>query len=118
MSTHYPQRSYKTLLLNAPSWFGMLYKLISPLLRETTKAKVHILSHGKKQIQVLKEVLGEECLKYLPPELLETDKAKHRQLVKENQHKPLPTSPMEIELRDFCCARLKDAGLEMKTLAK
>jgi hypothetical protein len=54
MSANYPQRSYKTLLLNAPSWFGMLYKMLSPMLRESTKAKIKILSHGKHQTEKLR----------------------------------------------------------------
>ena len=54
MSTHYPQRSYKTLILNAPAWFGMLYKFIAPMLRESTKEKVQILSNGPQQVEVLR----------------------------------------------------------------
>lgn len=116
MSTHYPQRAYKTLILNAPSWFGMLYKLISPMLRESTKAKVQILSQGNKQLSVLKEALGEDCLKYLPPELLETDKKKYKELLKASKDKPLPASPLEQGLREFCCARLDEAGVGMKPI--
>ena len=123
MSTHYPQRSHKTLLLNAPSWFGMLYKLISPMLREGTRAKVEILSHGKHQVEVLRDILGDECLQYLPPELLETDKKKHHNKKHNDSddqtgHKQLPISPMEQELRDFCCARLEEAGLNMKRIIR
>ena len=110
-SVHYPQRSYKTLLLNAPSWFGMLYKLISPLLRESTRAKVTILSHGQHQVDVLREVLGDDCLQYLPAELLDTGKRKTKEHTKE-----LPVSPVEQELRDFCRARLQEAGVEMNPL--
>lgn len=117
MSTHYPHRSYKTLILNAPSWFGMLYKLLSPLLRESTKEKVQILTHGKHQVDVLREVLGEDCLNYLPPDILETDRKKHKELLKQSHHKlELPKSPIEKEFREFCCARLQEAGEEMNTL--
>jgi len=113
MSAHYPQRSYKTLLLNAPSWFGMLYKLISPMLRESTRAKVEILSHGEHQVQVLREILGDECLQYLPPELLETGKRRDKA-----HHDPLPESPMEKQLRDFCLARLEEANVKMNPLIR
>lgn len=53
MDMHYPQRAHKTLLINAPKWFHLIYKLVSPLLRETTKEKIEILSRGKKQDAVL-----------------------------------------------------------------
>lgn len=45
MDAHFPQRSHKTYLINAPKWFGAMYKLISPLLRESTKQKIQI--YGK-----------------------------------------------------------------------
>jgi hypothetical protein len=67
MDAHFPQRSHKTLILNAPKWFHMLYKLISPLLRDTTKAKIEIHSRSKKQDAVLKDYLGEDAAKKLPP---------------------------------------------------
>lgn len=112
MSAHYPQRSYKTLLLNAPSWFGMLYKMLSPMLRESTKAKIEILSHGKHQTEKLRELLGDECLTYLPQELLETDKKK----LEEAKEASTPESPMEEDFRNFCLDRLADAGEEMQPL--
>jgi CRAL/TRIO domain len=42
MDAHFPQRSHRTYLINAPKWFGAIYKLISPLLRESTKEKIQI----------------------------------------------------------------------------
>jgi hypothetical protein len=114
MSAHYPQRSYKTLLLNAPSWFGMLYKMFSPLLRESTKAKIEILSHGKHQTEKLRELLGDECLKYLPQELLETDKKK----MKQAKETPPPESPMEEDFRSFCLKQLAEGGEDMRQLIR
>lgn len=98
MSSNYPQRAFKTLIINSPGWFGALYRAISPLLRESTRLKIQILSPGKKQRQVLEEYLG-PCL----PEALFTGE-------------PVSfsdTSSMENDLREFCLARLRDAGLEM-----
>uniref|UniRef100_A0A7R9WNG5 CRAL-TRIO domain-containing protein n=1 Tax=Craspedostauros australis TaxID=1486917 RepID=A0A7R9WNG5_9STRA len=62
MSKHYPQRSHKTLMLNAPRWFGTLFSLFKPLLRESTKAKIQIFSASQtaQQRDVLVEILGEE----------------------------------------------------------
>lgn len=86
MSSHYPQRSFKTLIINSPAWFGALYRVISPLLRESTRLKIQILSPGRKQQQVLEEYLG-PCL----PEALLT-----------GESVPLSDiSLMEKELRDF-----------------
>jgi hypothetical protein len=53
MDNHFPQRAHKTLLINAPKWFGVIYKLLTPLLRESTKDKISILSRGKKQEEAL-----------------------------------------------------------------
>jgi hypothetical protein len=79
MDAHFPQRSHKTLLINAPKWFGAIYKIISPLLRESTKAKISILSKGKKQDESLRSLLS-ECpipedtkLEEIPPSSMEED---------------------------------------------
>ena len=58
MDHHYPQRAHKTLIINAPKWFNLLYKIVSPLLRESTKAKIEIFTRGKRQDKVLKSLLG------------------------------------------------------------
>ena len=81
MDAHFPQRSHKTLLINAPKWFGAIYKLISPLLRETTKQKIFIYSKGKKQDEALQSLLA-GCN-------IPADDA------------PIEPSEMEKELRDF-----------------
>ena len=58
MDHHYPQRANKTLIINAPKWFNLLYKIVSPLLRESTKAKIEIHTRGKRQDKELKALLG------------------------------------------------------------
>ena len=58
MDHHYPQRANKTLIINAPKWFNLLYKIVSPLLRESTKAKIEIHTRGKRQDKVLNALLG------------------------------------------------------------
>ena len=97
MSHHYPQRSYKTLIINAPSWAGMIYKLISPLLRESTRNKISILNGGTRQEKVLKEILGE-----VPSELSESGTYKGC------------NSAFEQEMRAFVVARLQEGGMEMQ----
>lgn len=67
MSDHYPQRSHKTLLINAPSWVKMAYGLVKPLLRESTKQKITLFSGGKAQDRALIEILGKDSV---PKEIL------------------------------------------------
>ncbi len=79
MDAHFPQRSHRTFLINAPKWFGALYKIITPLLRESTKEKIQILSKGKEQDEILKDLLR-DCpipdgakLENVPPGEMEED---------------------------------------------
>jgi len=95
MDAHFPQRSHKTLLINAPKWFGALFKLISPLLRESTKQKISILTKGKKQDELLKDLLS-EC-----------------HIDGDTKVEDISPSTMEEEMRNFCLARLTDTGVEM-----
>lgn len=89
MSHHYPQRSYKTLLINAPRWFGTIYHIIAPLLRESTRKKIEILNGGKKQDEVLKACLGDA----VPEELLSASDG----TVSGSHH----DAEMEQEMRNF-----------------
>jgi hypothetical protein len=59
MDAHFPLRAHKTLLINSPRWFGAIFKIISPLLRESTKEKITILSKGKKQDEAIRTLLSE-----------------------------------------------------------
>jgi hypothetical protein len=83
MDAHFPQRSHRTLLINAPKWFGAIYKLISPLLRESTKQKIQIFSKGKKQDDALQNLLS-EC-----------------PISSGKKIEEMPPSDMEVELRNF-----------------
>lgn len=98
MDAHFPQRSHRTFLINAPRWFGALYKVASPLLRESTKEKIQILSKGKEQDRILKDLL-QDC------PVPEGEKLEN-----------VPAGIMEEELREFCLARLEEAGVEMQLL--
>lgn len=95
MDAHFPLRSHRTLLINSPKWFGAIYTIISPLLRESTKQKITILSKGKKQDEALQNILG-NCP-------IPTGK---------NRFDEIPPSEMEIDLRNFvssksgCCEQV------------
>mmetsp|Transcript_6587 Transcript_6587/g.18912 ORF Transcript_6587/g.18912 Transcript_6587/m.18912 type:complete len:462 (+) Transcript_6587:148-1533(+) len=95
MDAHFPQRSYKTFLINAPKWFGALYKLASPLLRESTKEKIMILTKGKEQDNILRDLLR-DC-----------------PIPEGTKYEDVPAGIMEDELRNFCLARLEEAGETM-----
>jgi hypothetical protein len=88
MDSHFPQRSHKTLILSAPKWFNALYKIFSPLLRETTKAKIEIHSRGKKQDEALRRVLGDKLAQLLPPSVWSRKhvKAKKGEEEQEQEH--------------------------------
>jgi hypothetical protein len=45
---HYPERAYVIFIVNAPSWFSWIWKLLKPFVHENTQKKVKILS--KKEI--------------------------------------------------------------------
>jgi CRAL/TRIO domain len=110
MDSHFPQRSHKTLILSAPKWFNALYKLFSPLLRETTKAKIEIHSRGKKQDEALRRVLGDKVAQLLPPSVWSKKHVKGRKGDDEGHHhahhvdwhnEVIPETELEKELRAF-----------------
>mmetsp|Transcript_13868 Transcript_13868/g.21872 ORF Transcript_13868/g.21872 Transcript_13868/m.21872 type:complete len:370 (-) Transcript_13868:188-1297(-) len=98
MDAHFPQRAHKTLLINSPNWFGAIYKIISPLLRESTKEKIAILSKGRKQDEELRMLLSKSPMDN--DQLLDG----------------IAPSEMEKDLRDFVVARLADSGVEMQVV--
>lgn len=116
MDSHYPQRAHKTFLLNAPGWFQAIYSLVSPLMRESTKSKIHILSRGKVQDDTLLEYLGLDMMnELLPPIFQSTYQGENMDLLQ-----PMPVASqhtdLEQELHAFTLGRLEDAGEKMQTL--
>lgn len=47
MQRHYPQKSFKIFFVNVPTWFGMVWKSIKPMLNEATRAKTNILTESE-----------------------------------------------------------------------
>lgn len=113
MSSNYPGRSYKTLIVNAPKWFHALYKIFKPLLRESTRQKIVILKAGKQQDTALKFYLGDS----LPKDLLSSEKDEQGETepgsryflpVEEKEEcEPGPNSLFEFDMRQFCIDQLK-----------
>jgi hypothetical protein len=88
MDAHFPQRSNKMIVVNAPKWFNVLYKIISPLLRESTKAKIEIHSNGKKQDQVLRAKFKDpaDAERLLPETFFSSYKKNHPTTKKQKQN--------------------------------
>ena len=109
MDSHYPQRAHKTLVLNAPKWFNVLFKLLSPLMRESTKKKIEIHSRGRKQDAVLKQYLGEKATDVLPADMWSTsetgeDEDSESVSVDTSAEKKFLQNELEQELRSFVSA--------------
>lgn len=121
MDAHYPQRAFKTLIINAPKWFNALYKVFSPLLRESTKAKIEIYPHGKKQDAALMDLL-DNAREVFPPSVWSNFKeSKKRKRHKHHKHQEEEEaqddeivhgdehwkceSQMEYELREYVSSR-------------
>lgn len=115
MDSYYPQRAHQTLVVNTPKWFQTMYKLLSPLMRDTTKAKISILSRGKAQDEALKKHLGPEIEKKVPnsfwsswkPPRRRNKKRKHKKNdVDDEEEEELdevlePDSQLEKELKEY-----------------
>lgn len=46
-NNHYPERSYIIFVLNAPSWFSFLWRMVKPMVHENTQKKIQILSKSQ-----------------------------------------------------------------------
>jgi len=108
MSENYPQRSHKTLIINAPSWANMAYKIVKPLLRESTKEKISLHNGGAEQDRVLIEILGKDSV---PKELLEDAKSTEEDT---NGEANGGISQIEEELRSFCVSHNEKSGIKMQ----
>ncbi|KAF1315545.1 Sec14 cytosolic factor, partial [Globisporangium splendens] len=57
-----PERIYQVFILNPPTWFNLIWKLVSPLINPKTRERVHVL-RGQKDIQ-------KALLEFIDPENL------------------------------------------------
>jgi hypothetical protein len=57
-----PERIYQVFIINPPSWFNFIWKLVSPLINPKTRERVHVL-RGQKDIQ-------KALLEFIDPENL------------------------------------------------
>lgn len=121
MDSYYPQRAHQTLVVNTPKWFQTIYKLLSPLMRDTTKAKISILSRGKAQDEALKKHLGPEIEKKVPNSFWSSWKPPKRRNKKRKRKSDdvddeeeeefdevvVPDSQLENELKEYVSNKVK-----------
>lgn len=123
IDAQYPTRAYKTLMVNAPQWFSALYKVVSPIMRETTKEKIVLYSAGKQQDAALEEALGQNMAETVKDALRIPDKKEQKLLAKQTQEGHLTLTSdslleteMEQQIRNFVLQRLQEEGLEIKSI--
>eukprot|EP00752_Nemacystus_decipiens_P005109 g4634.t1 len=99
MSRHYPQRSFKIMILNAPSFFNSVFALVKPMLNEATKKKIDLLPVAN---------VGQEMMKVIPAEHLPAHYGGMGQAA-------LGESPAERALREHVEKVLEANGQIMQT---
>ena len=98
-------------MINAPQWFGGLYKILKPLLRESTREKIEILNAGRSQDDTLEQYLGKASL---PGELRFVREPDCGNVPFDQEPKAGPDSKIEVELRKLVLSVLEDHGVEME----
>jgi CRAL/TRIO domain len=53
MSTHYPQRSYKIMILNAPGFLNGAFAAVKSMLSESTRAKIAMVPSSQTTAEML-----------------------------------------------------------------
>lgn len=61
MASHYPQRSFKILVLNPPSFFLGVFSMLKPLLNQATQDKIDVVPPSSTK-EVLMQTIAEEAL--------------------------------------------------------
>jgi hypothetical protein len=44
LNLHFPLRLHKAFLINAPSWWGIVWRLVSPLIDAKTRSRMELFS--------------------------------------------------------------------------
>jgi len=110
MSDNYPNRSHKTLVINSPAWINAAYKFVKPLLRQSTRDKISIWNGGKKQDQLLIDILGKD---QVPRELLNYPD----DIGSEDGKSGHELSDIEKDMRHLCMVSLEKHSMEMQSVA-
>lgn len=97
IGAHYPERSYKIFILNAPWWFSLVWKFVSPWVHPNTRAKVVVC--GSTFLPQLEELVE---LTSVPEEIGGQDPTEALR------------SPQEIRMREHVMNVLEEHGMEMR----
>ena len=62
-SEYYPERTYKTLIINVPTWFSMVWNIVKTFLTERSVAKINILKGNYEE--ELRELIDSENIPVL-----------------------------------------------------
>ncbi|CAK4717360.1 hypothetical protein LEN26_005914 [Aphanomyces euteiches] len=60
VGAHYPERSAQIFIVNVPSWFNMLWKVISPMIDPVTKEKIRICKGKAVKDELLKSIAEDQ----------------------------------------------------------
>ena len=104
IDAHYPTRALKTYMINAPKWFSGLYKVVSPIMRESTKEKIVLFSAGTDQDKALREGLGPDMAALVQEALRVPTKEEQKRKAKNDVSLTsdiLLETDMEQEIRNF-----------------
>ena len=107
IDAHYPTRAYKTYMINAPKWFSGLYKIVSPIMRESTKEKIVLFSPGPAQDAALREGLGANMANLVQEALRVPDKQERKEKAANDLSLTsdiLLDTDMEQQIRNFVSA--------------
>eukprot|EP00752_Nemacystus_decipiens_P005681 g5141.t1 len=99
IGAHYPERSYKIFILNAPWWFSVVWKFVTPFVHANTRAKVVVC--GGNFLDKLSELID---LDSIPTAVGGQDPT------------PPLRSPQEMAMREHVVKVLKEKGVEMKPI--
>lgn len=101
IGAHYPERSYKIFVLNAPWWFNMVWKVLSPLMHANTRAKLTVC--GASYMDKLEELID---INNIPVD------------IGGKSTTPPLQSEEELALREHVQSVLKEKGLSQAPVVK
>ncbi|KAG1691003.1 hypothetical protein DVH05_027285 [Phytophthora capsici] len=61
-ATYNPERVYQIFIINPPTWFNLIWKLVSPLVNPKTRERIHVLRGQKDITKALLEFVAPENL--------------------------------------------------------
>ncbi|CAM9878656.1 unnamed protein product [Scytosiphon promiscuus] len=100
VGAHYPERSEKIFILNAPWWFNVVWKFVTPFVHANTRAKVEVCTGNF--MQKLEE-------------FIDPGNVPQQAVGGQDPTEPLQ-SPQELQMREHVVNVLKEKGMEMKPI--